>query len=166
MLAAFMMIFSSFFFFKQKTAYEMRISDWSSDVCSSDLPCGGRSPARTPGGNGTMKDFTAMNRKYLAAAAAIVLVAGGTGYLLMDGDESAPGGEQAAAPSSATEAAPPSRIEMSADRIKMAEIGRFKVGDAGLGSEIIAQGSVEAPPSGLAVLTAGDRKSKRLNSSH
>src|SRR3546814_4793744 len=49
-----------FFFFKQKTAYEMRISDWSSDVCSSDLtentvpwptpgpgqerPCAGRSP--------------------------------------------------------------------------------------------------------------------------
>src|SRR3546814_1576664 len=30
-----------FFFYKQKTAYEMRISDWSSDVCSSDL--------RTPG---------------------------------------------------------------------------------------------------------------------
>src|SRR3546814_7186203 len=27
-----------FFVFKQKTAYEMRISDWSSDVCSSDLP--------------------------------------------------------------------------------------------------------------------------------
>src|SRR3546814_4740648 len=29
--------FFLFFFFKQKTAYEMRISDWSSDVCSSDL---------------------------------------------------------------------------------------------------------------------------------
>src|SRR3546814_3281477 len=29
-----------FFFFKQKTAYEMRISDWSSDVCSSDLQNG------------------------------------------------------------------------------------------------------------------------------
>src|SRR3546814_3860498 len=29
--------FLYFFFFKQKTAYEMRISDWSSDVCSSDL---------------------------------------------------------------------------------------------------------------------------------
>src|SRR3546814_16386102 len=29
------------FFFKQKTAYEMRISDWSSDVCSSDLGAGG-----------------------------------------------------------------------------------------------------------------------------
>src|SRR3546814_9202271 len=31
------MCVSFFFFFKQKTAYEMRISDWSSDVCSSDL---------------------------------------------------------------------------------------------------------------------------------
>src|SRR3546814_6673999 len=30
-------MFCIFFFFKQKTAYEMRISDWSSDVCSSDL---------------------------------------------------------------------------------------------------------------------------------
>src|SRR3546814_1590330 len=33
-----MFVFCYFFFFKQKTAYEMRISDWSSDVCSSDLP--------------------------------------------------------------------------------------------------------------------------------
>src|SRR3546814_764676 len=32
-----MCTFVYFFFFKQKTAYEMRISDWSSDVCSSDL---------------------------------------------------------------------------------------------------------------------------------
>src|SRR3546814_4756387 len=32
-------------FFKQKTAYEMRISDWSSDVCSSDLGVVGREPA-------------------------------------------------------------------------------------------------------------------------
>src|SRR3546814_7852451 len=31
------MLSNFFFFFKQKTAYEMRISDWSSDVCSSDL---------------------------------------------------------------------------------------------------------------------------------
>src|SRR3546814_11681607 len=47
-----------FFFFKQKTAYEMRISDWSSDVCSSDLSgdalvhafneSTGRSPHRYP----------------------------------------------------------------------------------------------------------------------
>src|SRR3546814_8294794 len=38
-------LFVVFFFFKQKTAYEMSISDWSSDVCSSDLLL---SPARRP----------------------------------------------------------------------------------------------------------------------
>src|SRR3546814_3872332 len=38
------MVCCLFFFFKQKTAYEMRISDWSSDVCSSDLPA---RPGRT-----------------------------------------------------------------------------------------------------------------------
>src|SRR3546814_4996027 len=37
MLTIFHVCFFVFFFFKQKTAYEMRISDWSSDVCSSDL---------------------------------------------------------------------------------------------------------------------------------
>src|SRR3546814_14860731 len=35
-----------FFFFKQKTAYEMRISDWSSDVCSSDLDACAHASAR------------------------------------------------------------------------------------------------------------------------
>src|SRR3546814_187187 len=35
------MVFVVFFFFKQKTAYELRISDWSSDVCSSGLPHAG-----------------------------------------------------------------------------------------------------------------------------
>src|SRR3546814_7072617 len=37
-----------FFFFKQKTAYEMRISDWSSDVCSSDLAIECRINAENP----------------------------------------------------------------------------------------------------------------------
>src|SRR3546814_5508456 len=40
-------MFLFFFFFKQKTAYEVRISDWSSDVCSSDLgSCHGGSAGR------------------------------------------------------------------------------------------------------------------------
>src|SRR3546814_13849175 len=47
------MLYIIFFFFKQKTAYEMRISDWSSDVCSSDLSTAhsrssGRSTAASP----------------------------------------------------------------------------------------------------------------------
>src|SRR3546814_2874207 len=41
-----------FFFFKQKTAYEVRISDWSSDVCSSDLP-----PVNVPLHQLTSADF-------------------------------------------------------------------------------------------------------------
>src|SRR3546814_4494444 len=45
-------VFLRVFFFKQKTAYEMRISDWSSDVCSSDLGPGimawGRPPDSRP----------------------------------------------------------------------------------------------------------------------
>src|SRR3546814_9293676 len=47
-----------FFFFKQKTAYEMRISDWSSDVCSSDLAwksCG-RNQIRKAGRHGADRD--------------------------------------------------------------------------------------------------------------
>src|SRR3546814_6621874 len=36
-MIVFLIVCICFFFFKQKTAYEMRISDWSSDVCSSDL---------------------------------------------------------------------------------------------------------------------------------
>src|SRR3546814_7388124 len=43
------------FFFKQKTAYEMRISDWSSDVCSSDLPEIDRRSAHAPMAPGAIK---------------------------------------------------------------------------------------------------------------
>src|SRR3546814_2761396 len=60
-----------FFFFKQKTAYEMRISDWSSDACSSDLlpslrPSStgglrGFRPPAAPGGTGTSGARTALN---------------------------------------------------------------------------------------------------------
>src|SRR3546814_3372652 len=39
MTVGLLLVLVVFFFFKQKTAYEMRISDWSSDVCSSDLSC-------------------------------------------------------------------------------------------------------------------------------
>src|SRR3546814_2544714 len=50
-----LMTLVEFFFFKQKTAYEMRISDWSSDVCSSDLSVRPRRRAarRWAAGSGT-----------------------------------------------------------------------------------------------------------------
>src|SRR3546814_2034481 len=47
-----------FFFFKQKTAYEMRISDWSSDVCSSDLALARRTPGWPSGMANSMDERT------------------------------------------------------------------------------------------------------------
>src|SRR3546814_9947763 len=51
-----------FFFFKQKTAYEMRISDWSSDVCSSDL----RAPELCAAGLGLMRALVTDGPRRLA----------------------------------------------------------------------------------------------------
>src|SRR3546814_9258609 len=53
-----------FFFFKQKTAYEMRISDWSSDVCSSDL-------------SARIRNQIALNRKNAAILASSAAVRAG-----------------------------------------------------------------------------------------
>src|SRR3546814_7265661 len=57
--------FVFFFFFKQKTAYEMRISDWSSDVCSSDL-CSGRSRRSCRGTRGVRPGARAPGRRAAA----------------------------------------------------------------------------------------------------
>src|SRR3546814_12927474 len=51
--------FAVFFFFKQKTAYEMRISDWSSDVCSSDLEALARAEMHLPRGGVDCGDLAA-----------------------------------------------------------------------------------------------------------
>src|SRR3546814_2005215 len=57
-----------FFFFKQKTAYEMRISDWSSDVCSSDL---------LSGMTDLMVDAPPSGARYPSLAGKRVIVSGG-----------------------------------------------------------------------------------------
>src|SRR3546814_11374261 len=49
------------FFFKQKTAYEMRISDWSSDVCSSDL--GTSDPGKNIGRDGSVRWLAVFQRR-------------------------------------------------------------------------------------------------------
>src|SRR3546814_3718994 len=57
-------LYDFFFFFKQKTAYEMRISDWSSDVCSSDLPVGvGEAPVLRGLGRGGRRESGGQRRK-------------------------------------------------------------------------------------------------------
>src|SRR3546814_5883031 len=60
-----MILYRCFFSFKQKTAYEMRISDWSSDVCSSDLEGGRAFRTRTsspPGVTGPHNCASIMTR--------------------------------------------------------------------------------------------------------
>src|SRR3546814_7498255 len=56
----------SFFFFKQKTAYEMRISDWSSDVCSSDLSWSSAIISRGAEARRTRADVVHPHRRWLA----------------------------------------------------------------------------------------------------
>src|SRR3546814_7532926 len=59
-----------FFFFKQKTAYEMRISDWSSDVCSSDLGAG-KTALRQAQGKWEKGVVETMHRRQFMGAAAL-----------------------------------------------------------------------------------------------
>src|SRR3546814_3366207 len=54
-----------FFFFNQKTAYEMRISDWSSDVCSSDLATFAQAPVVTAEDYARAEKFLSHNAKPL-----------------------------------------------------------------------------------------------------
>src|SRR3546814_8022421 len=69
------------FFFKQKTAYEVRISDWSSDVCSSDLEVRGvgRAMDRPPGNIAMKQMFRLMPTQTEALRGAVEL------YLFDDG---------------------------------------------------------------------------------
>src|SRR3546814_3320873 len=71
---SFLIVGCSFFFFKQKTAYEMRISDWSSDVCSSDLTATSRFlPALRTGVDFPtilLQGFYGLDRAFLAACRA------------------------------------------------------------------------------------------------
>src|SRR3546814_3124735 len=62
-----------FFFFKQKTAYEMRISDWSSDVCSSDLR------SLLIGGNGLWRRAISLDRSLEQHGSVVLVIEGGIG---------------------------------------------------------------------------------------
>src|SRR3546814_6085141 len=69
-----------FCFFKQKTAYEMRISDWSSDVCSSDLPDAHREKEGTPMTEGKVDlELVSPERLLVSQPVDMVVVPGGDG---------------------------------------------------------------------------------------
>src|SRR3546814_11840646 len=72
-------IMINFFLFKQKTAYEMRISDWSSDVCSSDLRVATRETR--------LVNFVTNRRGRLVRPLSVILVADGDLGTLIGSDE-------------------------------------------------------------------------------
>src|SRR3546814_12447602 len=69
------MCLSLFFFFKQKTAYEMRISDWSSDVCSSDLARNALARALFFNQLGELRDRRFENQTYRASGLNLLVAA-------------------------------------------------------------------------------------------
>src|SRR3546814_3258751 len=71
-----------FFFFKQKTAYEMRISDWSSDVCSSDLGLDGGTTATVD----VTADMSASDVVYAINAVSSTTGARASAVKVADGD--------------------------------------------------------------------------------
>src|SRR3546814_4845567 len=82
MLAIAICLYSGCFFFKQKTAYEMRISDWSSDVCSSDLE--DRLGVEMGGGDVVGCDVDAGDHLVPLAVAVLGVVADACGNLTLD----------------------------------------------------------------------------------
>src|SRR3546814_2973159 len=65
-----------FVFFKQKTSYELRISDWSSDVCSSDLLLISQFRAQALGERFSMFDFTPVGLAIALAGVAFIVTIG------------------------------------------------------------------------------------------
>src|SRR3546814_3474227 len=134
-----------YFFYKQKTAYDMRISDWSSDVCSSDLrtavcAVGVDEAAVLPGPAGEVVEDPRAHRRAVAVGARHA------------------------------DAACPAREQMAARRADVGTVGHFRILEFEHRVLFLA-GEVVGEPERLHVEIgaadhATDRKSTRLNSSH
>src|SRR3546814_2445689 len=128
-----------FLFFKQKTAYEMRISDWSSDVCSSDLEAG-------------LKYFVlgALSSGMLLYGASLVYgFAGTTGFAQL---------------ASIFAAGQPASIGMVIGIVFVSSGIAFKI--SAVPFHMWTPDVYEGAPTPVTAFFAVDRKSTRLNSSH
>src|SRR3546814_9431329 len=133
---------NTFFFFKQKTAYEMRISDWSSDVCCSDLPT-----------HGPHMNFHEYQAKQLFADYGIAV----------------PAGRVARTPEEAVDAAKAIGGDFWVVKAQIHAGGRGKAGGVKLDHTLDEVRGYAKGMIGQTMETyqsAGDRKSTRLNSSH
>src|SRR3546814_3363743 len=120
-----------FFFFKQKTAYDMRISDWSSDVCSSDLDRGGHGQqARGDSGHDRHADVLTEVVEHAAAAAPVVAVGEPVDDLRQQAHEAPPrdrahGVSARSISESTTSATTASTIDRPMPTVTAVRIGRF-----------------------------------------
>src|SRR3546814_3343634 len=161
MILGVIMLFFNFFFFKQKTAYEMRISDWSSDVCSSDLGIGagaGEGAARRLGALHLCEDalFKTLAETVEGRLDALDIAEVGTKAEDHDGPDGS--SLRGAAGDAAISGHRPCVRPMAGDCCVSLAMTMAII----LASPIVPQ---RAPPSHRA-LQAGDRKSTRLDSSH
>src|SRR3546814_7560893 len=127
-----------FFFFKQKTAYEMRISDWSSDVCSSDLSVGNQN-MRVLDGLADQRTRSAPRKRLLHEQMAV-------GGLSLQRDKQMPGLDLPGIKRNATRNKPRAR------------------NPPGCGRDLFR--CPKRPHAAHSRATVTDRKSTRLNSSH
>src|SRR3546814_10775954 len=160
------MIFCFFFFFKQKTAYEMRISDWSSDVCSSDLldPSFANGAKQVDGFEARLFGDRRCGPEALDAGAVL-------------GREVHMRGERRGEPA---DLAPAHRVGLAGDRegrgARLADASRRqmeiedRVDLIGAGGRLVDPFAEQGDGTGVRreqfVEAPEDRKSKRLNSSH
>src|SRR3546814_10369595 len=149
MFDACVLVLSFFFFFKQKTAYDMRISDWSSDVCSSDL---GNPSTVVPGlmaiGEAACVSVHGANR--LGSNSLLDLVVFGRSAARRCAEILTPGEKQA-----------PLRVE--AGDAALDPFDRLRHADGEIPTALLREEMQPALQGHAAVL---DRKSKRLNSMH
>src|SRR3546814_14469 len=143
----------NFFFFKQKTAYEMRISDWSSDVCSSDLTAprarglqageGGRQrpDRRDAGGESGVGAIIAQRKSPADRSVGLFCLAGLAARLFAAAEQ----------------------VEQEGEHVDEVEIEVQRPHHHRLAHEV---GAADHEINALDLLRIIDRKSTRLNSSH
>src|SRR3546814_652087 len=168
-----------FFFFKQKTAYEMRISDWSSDVCSSDLSARVRwpsFPSRPSSSRSASKPVFRKRRPHAAAMIALPRADVQIPLRLWHNDGVMPGPRRSLKP---LDAAALDRLALryverfATTRAKLAAYLARKIRERGWAGARVEPAEVASRMAALGYVddrafaeARADRKSTRLNSSH
>src|SRR3546814_8425356 len=163
-----------FFFFKQKTASEWRISDWSSDVCSSDLKSGG--PVIVLRGGASPRASAAHSRWTVRPAPSVPLMANAPGLPACEVELSrrrgGPSGMRWRLEWEEGEGAGANggfhakRIETAPLSGAVVPMVPMRAGEEDGGGAVVRAFGTDGQDGQCPAAAGGDRKSTRLNSSH